>query len=214
MRVNSFFINAKFHFFLGVPGAPCWAAAPSSTPLTREAKLRLQTDSLEDSRVGDTFTNIATFAVPSNESCKTCVSLELRKGMCFSFLASAAMTSPSALKLLLILCASFRRAPSASVRESRSEPAKSTKCSLPRTVCPVTVLKVWVYTVNMQWEREECSFIFVENVDLFFEPAARTFSTSSRELTGTIFSPSTALCRISRPLFAEPSANKSKIVSL
>ena len=54
----------------------------------------------------------------------TCVSLELRKGMCGPLRCSAATTSPSALRLRLIACASLSCSPAASLRPTRSDPAR------------------------------------------------------------------------------------------
>ena len=47
---------------------------------------------------GAMWMNIIALAWPWSESCSSCVSLELRKGTWRSLLASAAITSPSALK--------------------------------------------------------------------------------------------------------------------
>jgi hypothetical protein len=52
-----------------------------------------------------------------------CVSLLLRKGMCAPRRCRAAMTSPSALRLLLMACASFSCCPVTSDLSTRSEPA-------------------------------------------------------------------------------------------
>ena len=57
------------------------------------------------------------------------VSLELRKGTWGEWVVRAWMQSPSALRLLLINCASLRRCPSASVLPIRSLPARSTSHS-------------------------------------------------------------------------------------
>lgn len=69
-------------------------------------------------------------------TCRSVVSLELRKGMWLDLLAYAAMTSPSAERLLLMCCASFSRAPVASERPTRSDPAKSTRLSMLDSLLP------------------------------------------------------------------------------
>jgi len=62
------------------------------------------------------------------------VSLLFRYGTNFSPLESAAMTSPSAESDLLMFCASLRRSSVAPVLSARSEPARSTRLSLPSDV--------------------------------------------------------------------------------
>ena len=74
---------------------------------------------------GAMWMNIMALAWPQRESCSSCVSLELRKGTCFVLrCASAAMTSPSALKLLLMCFASSSLSPVASLLPTLSLPAQ------------------------------------------------------------------------------------------
>eukprot|EP00959_Pyramimonas_sp_CCMP1952_P471885 9499134-Pyramimonas_sp.AAC.2 len=73
------------------------------------------------------------------------VSLELRYGMWFCLPAKAAMTSPSAARLLLMCCASFSRAPVASDRSTRSDPARSTRLKVPTDFEPVTLFTPRTY---------------------------------------------------------------------
>ena len=61
--------------------------------------------------VGDTLTNMRVLAVPPRESDISMVSLWLRYGMWTASLARALMTSPSALRDLLMACASFSCSP-------------------------------------------------------------------------------------------------------
>ena len=61
--------------------------------------------------VGDTLTNMSVLAVPPRESDMSMVSLWLRYGMWTASLARALMTSPSALRDLLMACASFSCSP-------------------------------------------------------------------------------------------------------
>jgi hypothetical protein len=63
-------------------------------------------------------------AVPPNESCNKRVNLLSRYGMCVTFCsANAAITFPSADKLVLMLFASDNRVPLLTVRRTRSEPS-------------------------------------------------------------------------------------------
>jgi hypothetical protein len=57
------------------------------------------------------------------------VSLEFRKGTNLALLSKASITSPNADKLLLMCCASLSCCPAASLCFTRSDPARSTRCS-------------------------------------------------------------------------------------
>lgn len=48
---------------------------------------------------------------------------------------------------------------------SLSEPARSTRLSLPLVTTPVTLFSLMTVTVSIIWDREECSFMFVIAVD-------------------------------------------------
>ena len=100
------------------------------------------------------LTNMTVFESPPSESCRKYVSFELRYGTCLSFRASAAMTSPSDDSDLLMFCASFSRSPVASVRERRSEPARSTRCSLEQEPRPVVALWLWQQTTHASSEQQ------------------------------------------------------------
>ena len=65
------------------------------------------------------------------ESCRTRVNLEFLYGTCALFFQRALITSPRALRLLLIFRASLRRSPCICDDETHSEPARSTKFNLP-----------------------------------------------------------------------------------
>src|SRR6266850_884621 len=103
--------------------------------------------------------------------------------MCLSlfslFSPSAAMTSPSALRLLLIFCVSRRRSLSfpAPLALSRSLPARSTRFSAPSHTWPVCVLVPRMRSVKTECEREERSFISVAAT------VRREFAVASRERT-------------------------------
>jgi hypothetical protein len=95
------------------------------------------------------------------------LTFEFRYGICLSlfslFSPSAAMTSPSALKLLLIFCVSRRRSLCfpAPLAFNRSLPARSTRFSAPSHTWPVCVFVPRMRSVNTECEREERSFIRV-----------------------------------------------------
>ena len=75
---------------------------------------------------------ITVLVLPPRLSCSSRVSFESRKGMCVDLPStSAEMQLPSALSDRLILVASLRRSPVACVLDCRSEPARSTRLSLP-----------------------------------------------------------------------------------
>lgn len=78
------------------------------------------------------LTNMKVLELPPSESASSCVSFESRKGTCFDLPSTRAeMQLPSAESDRLILVASLSRSPLASVLACRSEPARSTRLSLP-----------------------------------------------------------------------------------
>ena len=103
--------------------------------------------------------------------------------MCLSlfslFSPSAAMTSPSALRLLLMFCVSRSLSLSlpAPLVFSRSLPARSTRFSAPSHVCPVCALVPRMRSVNTECERDERSFMSVAAT------VRREFASASRERT-------------------------------
>ena len=72
-----------------------------------------------------------TLAPRERAGCSRKVSFELRKGTCDSFWPMAVITSPSAESDLLIAAVSAASDPVASVRESLSDPARSTSVRRP-----------------------------------------------------------------------------------
>lgn len=109
---------------------------PNSQEFTWDAKRALQTLSSVDSSSGERFTNINVFPSPLKQGDNRCVSLLLRKGICFWLEVMAVNTSDKQLRLLLIAHASFKRAPSAPDFETRSLPARSTKIRQPSNCWP------------------------------------------------------------------------------
>mgnify|MGYP000240401440 CR=1 FL=1 len=63
-----------------------------------------------------------------------------------------------------IACASFSRSPAAPLRDTRSDPARSTRCSLPRDTARVARDVAVMCTDTTQCERDECSFMLVAKV--------------------------------------------------
>ena len=117
------------------------------------------------------------------------MSFESRYGMCWDLPSTRALiTLPRALRLKLILVASFRRSPVACVLDWRSEPAKSTRFSLPTVICsPCLTLPVEsqhsTMIVKIAWDLELPAFMAVAPTDLFFLPACMTWSISCEDLT-------------------------------
>mmetsp|Transcript_23677 Transcript_23677/g.75866 ORF Transcript_23677/g.75866 Transcript_23677/m.75866 type:complete len:287 (+) Transcript_23677:318-1178(+) len=77
-------------------------ARPSSTLRTRMPNSSEQRDSEAASADGLMLTNMKVLELPPSESASSCVSLESRKGTCFAFSCSLAITLPSAERLLLM----------------------------------------------------------------------------------------------------------------
>mmetsp|Transcript_9626 Transcript_9626/g.26843 ORF Transcript_9626/g.26843 Transcript_9626/m.26843 type:complete len:225 (+) Transcript_9626:875-1549(+) len=93
---------------------------------------------------------------PPSESWSKCVNLEFRYGTCPTLRSRAVTTSASALSDLLMCVASLNRSPTASLRLRRSEPAKSTKLSLPaRWSRPVATSLVDSVSDMTRWDLED-----------------------------------------------------------
>lgn len=111
------------------------------------------------------------------------ITFEFLYGMCFSpfsaFSPSAAITSPSALKLLLMFCVSFSRSlsPAAPLELRRSLPARSTRLRLPSQLSPVWVFVPEIRSVKTECERDERSFMRVAAT------VRRELATRRREVT-------------------------------
>mmetsp|Transcript_14947 Transcript_14947/g.33018 ORF Transcript_14947/g.33018 Transcript_14947/m.33018 type:complete len:375 (-) Transcript_14947:706-1830(-) len=152
----------RVYFFLGA-GAPTvvLVTLPSSIVRTLEAKFRLQKVSSLLYSTGDTHTSMSVLLSCERLSCSRKVSVELRKGTCACFAALAAITSPKADKDLLMLLASVRAWPIAPDLLIRSDPARSTRFSLPLVCTPVGRYSDSTVTVNIMCERDECSFMLV-----------------------------------------------------
>ena len=100
--------------------------------LARLAYLSVLSVSSNWSEAGETAHSITETEVPESESRSRRVSFESRYGMCVDLPStSAEMQLPSALRDMLILVASFSRSPVACVLDCRSDPARSTRLSLP-----------------------------------------------------------------------------------
>ena len=109
----------------------CLTALPSSHELTIEAKRSVHSDSWADDASGARLAITSALPSPDRHGCRRKVSLELRYGTCGLFFDRATNTSESAESDLLIACASLSCTPTALDLSRRSEPAKSTRCSVP-----------------------------------------------------------------------------------
>lgn len=120
---------------------------------------------------GSTVVSISVFELPPIESASSRVSLWLRYGMGVAAAAarppaaaaverldSASSTSHSAVSDELIACASARTAPSAPESVRFSEPARSTRCSLPSRHTAASAERDSTCSVSTACERDECSF--------------------------------------------------------
>mmetsp|Transcript_52670 Transcript_52670/g.146234 ORF Transcript_52670/g.146234 Transcript_52670/m.146234 type:complete len:205 (+) Transcript_52670:1499-2113(+) len=101
--------------------------------LARLANLRVDSDSTIASNAGDIMAIMVVRQLPPRESSRMRVSFESRYGMWLRprGSVSAAMTLPRALSDWLIFFDSSSRWPVAPLRRTRSEPARSTRFSLP-----------------------------------------------------------------------------------
>ena len=110
------------------------------------------------------------YELPPSDSWSILVSLESRYGMnAFFFDASvrALMTLPRAESDLLIILASSRVYPVASVFSVFSDPARSQQNSFPSFEASVFVFFWATVTKNMEWLREDVAFILVAATDRF-----------------------------------------------
>lgn len=129
------------------------------------------------------------FEFPDNEFCNRYVNLLFLYGICALSppFPSAAITSPNALKLLLIACVSFSlsRSFAAPLELRRSLPARSTKFSEPEHDSPVWVLWPVTRRVKTLCDREERSFMSVAATVRRFCARWRRAWTWEGELSGT-----------------------------
>lgn len=124
-------------FCVAFPSCTCLAADPNCNVLTVSLRLLAR---------GLTLTNKQALPSPPRELCISCVNLEFLYGTCMAFVLRAANTWPSADSDLLIAAASTSLCPVASVLEILSEPAKSTRVSVPRVTAFVTRSVPWSFS--------------------------------------------------------------------
>ena len=172
-------------------------------------------DSAMFESAGDTQHTISVCELPPRESCSIRVSFESRYGTWtlprFSSSPRALITLPSASKPLLMSIPSFNRTPEAPVRLARSDPARSTKWNLLRTISTSFCTGGWLSsslppsvccdecetsstrggdevcfsnrTVKIACERLEVPFISVAAVVLHRLPFSSSISISSAVVT-------------------------------
>ena len=114
----------------------------------------------------------------------------------------------------LMFSASVRVVPDAPLLPTRSEPARSTRCSLDLRTVVAPCGRLSTLMVKMQWEREECAFIVVSDTARFVSPkksrliAASSLGTTCDESPLSRTEPSssseTPCTRASSPSPAEP----------
>mmetsp|Transcript_7404 Transcript_7404/g.19762 ORF Transcript_7404/g.19762 Transcript_7404/m.19762 type:complete len:213 (-) Transcript_7404:177-815(-) len=147
--------------------------------------------SSKSTALGDMAAIITVLEFPHKDSLRTWVSFESRKGglpLFLPLLASSEMTLAKVERALLIAAPSFRRSPSALVRLTRSEPAKSTKCVCDIFVVPSGSTKL-VLKVKIQWLLLLDTFIAVALVIRASFPMLTSCMTLSQLSTGLSFRP-------------------------
>ena len=111
--------------------------------------------------------------LPPNDSERIRVNFESRYGICKLFLSvKATITFPSVVSDLLMFLASSSVWPYEPVLPIFSEPAKSTKYSLPVLQDPSSRLFIEIVIQNKECDRELSAFIFVAVVARFLFPYA------------------------------------------
>mmetsp|Transcript_62364 Transcript_62364/g.167307 ORF Transcript_62364/g.167307 Transcript_62364/m.167307 type:complete len:202 (+) Transcript_62364:376-981(+) len=131
--IRSFLISCSY-----LRSSPRWSRSSLTRAwflmfLARLANLSVDSDSGKASSAGEIMAIIVVLQLPPRLSSSMRVSFESRYGMCILPRASvsAAITLPSADSDWLIFLLSSRRRPVAPVSRTRSDPARSTRLSLP-----------------------------------------------------------------------------------
>lgn len=130
---------------------------------------------------GERAAIILVFVLPPSAFCRRKVSFDsLKGGAAFlpsAFLASAEMTLPKIMRLLLMLAPSLRRSPVAPVDSALSDPAKSMRLmsddfSLIFLPVPLSMIIYLNWIVVTVWALDEVAFIFVDPIVRFFVPTS------------------------------------------
>mmetsp|Transcript_102651 Transcript_102651/g.326276 ORF Transcript_102651/g.326276 Transcript_102651/m.326276 type:complete len:203 (-) Transcript_102651:1654-2262(-) len=129
--------------------------------LAREAYFSALTVSSAFEVAGETLTNMSVFADPPKLSCMSCVNLWFLYGITLLLEVKAIMTSPSAVRDLLISMASFCMWASTCDFFSRSEPARSQMRIFPLSCSLVSLFTLTILMTSTRWERELSLFIAV-----------------------------------------------------
>mmetsp|Transcript_2568 Transcript_2568/g.4731 ORF Transcript_2568/g.4731 Transcript_2568/m.4731 type:complete len:209 (-) Transcript_2568:737-1363(-) len=170
--------------------------------LARFAYLRVLSVSSKLVSEGLTHAIISVSLFPPSESCSSRVIFESRNGtwlpLRFSS-PSALMTFPRASSPLLILMPSIMRAPTAPVRFSRSDPARSTKwnfevitSSRVSALSSISICLVWLrIMLKMACDRDDVAFMFVDPVTRQAVPRSRQSSMASGVFTSASVAPKT-----------------------
>mmetsp|Transcript_1917 Transcript_1917/g.8491 ORF Transcript_1917/g.8491 Transcript_1917/m.8491 type:complete len:216 (+) Transcript_1917:539-1186(+) len=157
---------------------------------TRWAKRAVLMVSSVCSASGFTVATMIVLQLPPRESRRTEVIMLFRYGMCvrapLDLSCSALMTISRKKREELMYCASFKVWPLVPVLATRSDPARSTKCSFERLTTSAPCLLASRLMVKMQCERLEVLFIAVSLMARLVSPRNRKFSASSSEATRCI----------------------------
>ena len=102
-------------------------ALPIAVRCARAANCKVELVSVALTPAGETFANIKTLLSPERQSDNNIVNLDSRYGMCFSPCCNPAKTLLNTVNEPLMLFASCNPEPWTPERETRSDPAKSTR---------------------------------------------------------------------------------------
>ena len=148
---------------------------------TRWANRHVDTDSSRASSSGETVATITVLQLPPSESRRTDVIIELRYGTNLCRSCSEMMTCSRKCNDRLMYLASRSTVPSMPVFLTRSDPARSTKCSFERRTTSEFGLRMSTASVKMQCDREEAMFDGVSEIIRFVSPTKRRFRASSSD---------------------------------
>ena len=137
-------------------------------------------------------------------------SLGPRHGTCFWFVESAEMTSPIAESDLLMDMASFSSSPATPDFSTRSDPARSTSVSLPRTTRPLRRLLLLSTSDTNRCDRDDAAFRPVSATARCSRPASSA-AISSFSVRAVFRTPPSTVARPSDVCCASFTANGARL---
>mmetsp|Transcript_11241 Transcript_11241/g.27398 ORF Transcript_11241/g.27398 Transcript_11241/m.27398 type:complete len:208 (-) Transcript_11241:463-1086(-) len=160
---------------------------------TRCAKRHVLTVSSTWSSCGHTHASMTVLQLPPSASRRTLVSLDCRKGTCWSRRLSAFTVCSRNVSDLLMYVASVSAAPVTAVFLMRSDPARSTRLSLDTVVfsAPSPEARDSRKSVKMQCDREDVLLRMCDAVARLASPAKKNESASASLEQNFLVSPRT-----------------------